>query len=107
MSEGIPIRPNQVKDVLFKDTMPEDVYFAIIDAFNALINEKYNSRTVSSRFTLTEVRNKVSLPTEIEVKLEWFDVKDVYRDQGWKVQYTKAGLNDSFESFFVFSKMKK
>ncbi len=108
MSNGIPIKPHEVRGVPLIDTMPEDVYFVIIDAFNELITKHYNKPTMSSEFTFKDVHDqvKLSLPDRYDWNMEWFGVEEVYRDQGWIVQYEETAFADLFESIFVFKKRK-
>ena len=37
----------------------------------------------------------------------WLDVEDLYRKNGWKVDYDKPGYNESYNAYFVFSAKTK
>lgn len=33
----------------------------------------------------------------------WLDVEEVYREQGWKVEYDKPGYNEAYAASFTFT----
>ena len=36
----------------------------------------------------------------------WLDVEDIYREQGWNVEYDKPTYNETYDAYFVFSVKK-
>ena len=36
----------------------------------------------------------------------YLDIEPAYRNAGWKVEFDKPGYNETYDSYFVFSKKK-
>jgi hypothetical protein len=36
----------------------------------------------------------------------WLDIEDLYRAEGWVVEYDKPAYNESYDPYFVFKKVK-
>lgn len=101
MSPVKPISPVEV--VLAKaKTIPDDV----IEVFNQLIAKNY----LHGKSTITQEEVLDCLWTDKEIsrqevfKQHWLDVEDLYRAEGWTVEYDKAGYNEDYESTFTFSR---
>ena len=107
MEEKIqPIRPQDIID-LKKDTIPEK----IIAAFNELIATKWNGGSATIRkdelldkyFSLIGKTNDRA-NREILYNNHSLDIEDIYRKEGWKVEYSSPTYGDSdFEPYYKFS----
>jgi len=101
MSEdkGRPIRPDEVAQA---KVFPK----AVFAAFNELIAEKYQSRRAVIRQDAVIERILAKDPTlrrgDIFDK-GWLDVEDLYRAQGWIVEYDKPGYCETYEATFTFT----
>lgn len=102
MQRGSPITPDQVDK--FKEPIPEEVY----DAFNTLILKNYRNgraKVLLSEVTKVTIENFQKTTREIvEIDQEWFNVEDVYRAVGWKVEYTQPDYTEFFPPYYVFTK---
>jgi hypothetical protein len=99
-----PIRPDEV--VALKATLIPD---EVIEAFNELIAE--NMSGGSSSFTQDKVVTRIlsKMPDTSRDALydnHWLDVEDVYRAEGWKVEYDKPGYCETYSASFAFSRKK-
>ena len=88
-----PVSPNNVSEMK-KQCLPSYV----IDAANKLIAENYCDG--QSTFKLKE------LVKEIKLKGVYKDgnlnIEDIYRCEGWDVEYIKPVMYESFEAYFIF-----
>jgi hypothetical protein len=91
--------------------IPEDV----IVAWNEVIAEHYSEG--ASKFTqdviIKRIIDKMKATgargidrSEVFAK-HWLDVEDLYRANGWKVDYDKPGYNETYESHFTFTPVTK
>ena len=110
-----PISPDEV-NIWKAEILPEEV----ITAFNNIIAKNWDG--IFSRFKQDEVIDEIvrlapkDLPVEgcyewhsgksksYILDNHWLDVEGIYREEGWDVTYDKPGYNESYESFFKFSK---
>lgn len=103
-----PIRPDQVKNVEF---FPDFV----LEAFNELIQQNFNgSRSIFDQNDAIEmILSKTRLQRKIDDQPEltratifkngWLDIENVYRKEGWKVEFDKPGYNESYIGFWTFT----
>lgn len=107
-----PIKPEEINEAKAK-TIPSEV----IESFNHMIAKNWNGS--QSRFKQDDVvenivsrmnKNNVLSQHEIDVlKISLFsnhnlDVEDLYRAQGWKVEYDKPAYCETYPATFTFSK---
>jgi len=107
MSEKIqPISPNDVASEKSK-LIPD----GIIQAVNELIVERWNG--TSANFKLKEVVSRYLATVDphmrkgIERNLydkKLLDFEDIYRKQGWDVEFDHAAYSESFDDNFTFKK---
>lgn len=82
----------------------------VIEAFNELIAEKFDGK--EARITITEATQRIK-KKEFEYhghdrlllesfNKEWLNVEEVYRKNGWKVEYDKPGYNESYTGYYIF-----
>lgn len=84
----------------------------VIQAFNELIAKHFDGR--ASTFGIKEVEAAVlRLWNGDNPKIReqmyaehWLDVEDIFREQGWSVEFDKPGYNESGESTFTFRPRK-
>jgi len=95
-----PITPSEVV-VQKEKSFPEEV----IQVFNDLIANNWNGR--ESCFTLKVARSAVVKALKLKkIKFEdcYLDIEEIYRKQGWNVIYDKPAIDESYDSFFKFTK---
>ena len=93
-----PISPN---DVVLARVFPDEV----IQAFNELITQNYShGRAVLSQAAIVERLMELGIPRPAIFEKGFLDVEDVYRAEGWFVDYDKPGFNESYEPTFYFSR---
>lgn len=99
-----PISPDEV--VAKKATLIPD---EVIEAFNEMIAEHMTGGY--SKFKQSKVVDRIltKMPGMNRGTLydnHWLDVEDVYRAEGWKVEYDKPGYCETYEATFEFSRKK-
>lgn len=109
MSRNInPIKPDEVSSKK-EDLIPDEV----IDAFNECIISEWNGR--SSLFRQDEVIKVImkkldaAFPEKNYTRQNvfdnrWLDVEDIFRAEGWKVEYDKPAYCEIYAATFEFSK---
>ena len=94
-----PIRPSDV-------AAPKEATFPpeVIEVFNDLIAKNYSggSATVRQKDAVAEIETRMGVDKRRIFAEGWLNVEEVYRAQGWKVEYDKPGYNESYDAFFVF-----
>ncbi len=106
-----PISPDEVAQKK-KESLPEEV----IEATNELIAETWDGH--QSIFRQDTLINRIinkwrgSYENISEIRQELFskhhlDIEDIYRAEGWSVEYDKPGYSESYEANFTFKKQTK
>ena len=95
-----PIKPSEVQGKKDSSIPPE-----IIEAFNELIVENWNgsSAAFKQKDAVGRIRMKLDMSSEDLFKNNYLDIEPLFRKAGWKVEFDKAGFNETYDSFFVFS----
>lgn len=79
----------------------------VIEAVNEMLSEKLDT-SGNARFTQDEIIEKIQTKSDIDrsklFAMKYLDFEDLYRKQGWKVEYDKPAYNESYKAFFVFSR---
>lgn len=98
-----PIKPDDVVKAK-KEGIPD----AVFEAFNELIVQKFNGRsaTVKQDDVVALLVAKGLNRNDIFEK-HWLDVEDVYRADGWKVEYNKPAYNEDYPATFTFKRNPK
>lgn len=98
------------EDVLKKrvETFPDYV----IDAFNNLLIENYQEdETIIKQEDvirkILEYSTDDELTRETIFKKHYLDIENLYRNNGWEVNYKKPMFNEHFKAYFVFKPKKK
>jgi hypothetical protein len=99
-----PIKPRDVISAKVKSIPPQ-----VIEAFNELITERFlvgranfNQDEVIERI-LSKFPKKRAPDRSHIFASHWLDVEDVYRQQGWKVEYDKPGYAETYPATFTFT----
>lgn len=101
------------EDVLKKrvETIPDYV----IDAFNDLLTENYQEdETIMFAYIeqedvirkILEYSKDDELTREIIFKKHYLDIENLYRNNGWEVDYKKPMADEYFKAYFVFKSKK-
>ena len=94
------IKPSEVVE-LKKNNIPQEVF----DAFNELIAKNWDghSATVLQKDVVDLIISKFTSPVNPYAE-HWLDIEDIYRNEGWIVEYDKPGWNEDYSgSSFKFS----
>lgn len=103
-----PANPNDIAG-LKRSVFPP----AVFEAVNELIAEKFTNGRAN--FTQDEVVARIAakMPGEdYEIKSGeiykrgWLNFEEVYRDEGWSVEYDKPAYNESYSANFTFRKKR-
>lgn len=96
-----PISPADIAYAKSKYIPPE-----VIDAANELIAINFSNGT--SKFKLNELKDldRTKFTSAQDLKSEWFNIEELYRAQGWSVEFDSPAYNESYNSFFVFEAKK-
>ncbi|HEU5114533.1 MAG TPA: hypothetical protein VFT82_02075 [Candidatus Paceibacterota bacterium] len=95
----LPLKPKDVVDKKAEDIPPE-----VIEAFNEMIAKEWDggSARVVQKDVIKKIVEKGISRDEI-FKNNWLDVEEIYRKNGWDVEYDKPGYCENYDAFFVFS----
>lgn len=98
------------EDVLKKrvETIPDYV----IDAFNDLLTENYQEdETIIEQEDvirkILEYSTDDELTRETIFKKHYLDIENLYRNNGWEVDYKKPAFDERFVPYFIFKPKKK
>ena len=108
MSKVKPISPSDAK-IGHRCTIPD----SIIDAVNKLIIKNYDPIYNESVVKQDEILEMVCgdpdcgmLKRADVFNNHWLDVEDIYREQGWNVEYDKPAYYETYDAYFKFSVKK-
>lgn len=95
-----PVSPDEIVDQKEQDFPPE-----VIEVFNKLIAKYWKNgesvfTTVVARKEVASALRKAKIPFDSN----YLDVEDIYRKNGWKVEYDAPGYNENYEAFFKFTR---
>ena len=101
-----PISPDEVgqaRDKSFPDF--------VIEAFNECITKHWDGKTAT--FQQREVMAAILAKRPFETMTKsyvyeqrWLDVEDMYRRQGWHVEYDRPGYCETYEPTFTFEQTR-
>ena len=98
------------EDVLKKrvETIPDYV----IDAFNDLLTENYHEdETIIEQEDVIRKIWEYSTDDELTrktiFKKHYLDIENLYRNNGWEVEYEKPAFDERFDPYFIFKPKKK
>ncbi len=97
-----PIKPDQIP-ALQEVAIPD----VVIEVFNALIAKNYRSGYSSflQDDAVAELMKKGLNKKDIYAN-NWLDIEEIYRKNGWKVEYDRPAYCESYPASFNFSKKR-
>ena len=80
----------------------------VFEAFNELIAAGGSEDITFTQNTIVKhILSKMPDVTRAQVfDRGWLNVEDVYRAEGWTVEYDKPAYSDDYEAYFVFSRAR-
>lgn len=45
----------------------------------------------------------MDVPRNVVFANKWLDIEDIYREQGWRVDYDKPAYNENYQASFTFA----
>ncbi len=100
-----PISPDEVVEQKIK-SMPD----AVIEIWNTAIAKRWTGLgtvTIRQDAIVDELKVLTNGNRNAVLTNGWLDIEELYRAQGWKVNYDKPGYNESYGAFFEFSKRSR
>ena len=94
-----PISPSEAQDYV------SDIPDYIIDIFNTLIKKSYrNGRAIVYQKEVERFVESMVGGKQLNQAFDngWFDVEELYENEGWKVLYDKPGYNETYEAYYEF-----
>lgn len=83
-----------------KANIPE----VVIEVINEFIAKKYSRGYVAiEQGAIVKALVEKGLNRSEIFEKGWLDIKDIYGEAGWKVEYDKPGYNESYEATFKFT----
>ena len=108
---GEKVKPLSPDEVLEKkqESIPDEM----LEAINEMIVKKWNGSEATFRqedlvaLYLSKVgENDIQKSRDKIFENHWMDFEDVYRKNGWSVEYDKPAYNESYPATFTFKKKK-
>jgi hypothetical protein len=99
-----PITPDEVEQSRTADFPPE-----VLDAFNEEIKKRWNGleAVVKQKDVVDRIVKALGITPKEVGDRDLLDVEEVYRRNGWRVDYDKPGFNDGwYEPTFTFRKSR-
>ena len=99
-----PINPSEAKAAALK-AIPDEV----IQAVNELIVENYSTGTIVIKEYEIKQRTKSLMypglgdPQSGNFESRWLDFEDIFRQNGWKVEYDRPAYYENYQPLFRFS----
>ena len=106
---GEKVKPLSPDEVLEKkqESIPDEM----LEAVNEMIVKKWNGHEATFRqedlvaLYLSKVgENDIQKSRDKIYENHWMDFEDVYRSNGWSVEYDKPAYNESYPATFKFKK---
>jgi hypothetical protein len=99
-----PINPSEAKAAALK-AIPDEV----IQAVNELIVENFSTGTITIAQSEIKQRAKSLMYPNLEdpqkgnFESRWLDFEDIFRQNGWKVEYDRPAYYENYQPLFRFS----
>ena len=110
MTEIKPITPDEVEKER-RNNIPDFV----IEAVNKLLKKKWDGKEAiikqdeiiaEMKPCWTSMENGVRFRPKV-FSNHWLDFEDIYRDNGWNVEYDKPAYCESYDAYFKFTKKSR
>lgn len=82
----------------------------VTDAVNNLIKKNYRGKgsfTIKQKEIVAEIKKKKKVSSQFLFENNYLDFEDIYREQGWKVEYDKPAYCETYDAYFKFTPKKK
>lgn len=97
------VKPISPDEALKGKQIPEVVF----EVVNSLLSEKFNGASVTIKENeIIKILVDQGLNKQEIYDRHWLDIKESYRQVGWKVEYDKPGYNETYDAYFRFSRRK-
>jgi hypothetical protein len=98
-----PITPDEIVEQKIRD-LPD----AVIEAWNRIIAQRYTGGSV---IIMQDDVVEALLPLAgydrgLIFNEGWLDIEELYRANGWKVEYDRPAYNESYRASFKFSRAR-
>ncbi len=100
-----PLNPREVQS-LNQRFRTERIPDEVIEIFNEMIVKEWNGRdaTIRQDDIVAAVVEKLGLESDRPVfDNHWLDVEELFRKEGWKVEYDRPAYCETFPATFKFS----
>ena len=76
----------------------------VIEVFNELLAKKFTagSAKILQDDVIAAIISRKSITRAEIFEQGWLNVEEIYRAQGWRVEYDKPGYNESYKAYFTF-----
>ena len=100
---------NILKPEDISDSKEEYIPDVVFDVVNALITQEWNGRSacIKQKDIIEKIGQISDLTKDIIYKKNYLDIENVYRKNGWEVEYESPAWGESFDAYFEFTKPKK
>lgn len=98
-----PIKPSDIP-VAKQNAIPDFV----IEVVNDMLARRFtNGRAVIKQNEIvSELVANHGVTTDMIFRLDYLNIEEIYRAQGWKVVYDKPAYYENYDAFFEFSARK-
>lgn len=98
-----PIKPSEVV-TRKKETLPPEV----ITVFNNLIAKNWdgNEAVVKQTDAADAIASALGIERHAVFDNHYLDVEQIYRSEGWLVEYDKPAYNETYEATFTFKEQR-
>lgn len=83
--------------------LPQEIFIAV----NELLVKKWKGINNPITIKQEEIIESLSLGRDKIFENHWLDFEPFYEKNGWKVEYTKPFLGETFEPYFTFEPKKQ
>lgn len=99
-----PVSPDDIMQQKIRD-LPDEV----IDAWNRILVRHWcgGSMTIRQETVVEELMPLSNFNRGAIFSNGWLDVEELYRANGWNVEYDRPGYNESYDAFWVFTKRSR
>ena len=95
-----PISPSEVYEQKLKN-WPSEVF----DVWNRLIADNFDGESsVILQKDAAKALKDCTRDNGFGFSMKYLYIEEIYRQAGWKVHYEKAAYNETFDSYYEFSK---
>jgi len=108
MEKGKPISTEAIL-LIKKELIPGFVF----DVVNNLIAKNWNGArsVIKQKYIVADIikyceDNSITLSESGVYENKYLNFEELYRQQGWKVEYDKPGYNETYDASFTFSVRK-